>query len=189
MMNIITVNYPPPSSPFTPRSASDITQRAIHHSAGPITQTPLEIDAFERSRTDQASPFIYIPYCYLAGPTGNDYTKPVLYTGRPALVEEGATFGQHLQSLSICCLGNFQSDSAGYTGPPTQELLDLLSQWMAWTQTQFPSISRTVSHSETAVEEGYTDQCCGNTLIAALPKVIIKGALLYQQNTARGGSQ
>ena len=167
-MNLLEPDYPAPSKPFMPRMVTDITQRVIHHSAGPITQTPLEIDAFERQRADH---FIYIPYCYVIGPTGSDYTKPVLYRGRPYMVVEGATFGEHLQSLSVCVLGNFERGDAGYTGPPTQELKDLLVQWGVYTQTICPAISRTIGHKDTALEQGYDDQCPGSDLIVFLPEL------------------
>lgn len=170
-MTIFQPAYPPPSSGFTDRSSGDITQRVLHHSAGPITQTPLEIDAFERSRTDQPDPFIYIPYSFLAGPTAGDYHKPVLYLGRPPLYVEGATFGQHLQTVSICVIGNFEKTSAGYTGPPTDELKQLLVDWAVYVQRMFPGIDRTVGHNQTAIEQGYTDQCPGSDLIDFLPEL------------------
>lgn len=181
-MNIINVAYPPPTSDFTTRSVLQISQVVIHHSAGPITQTPLEIDAFERQRADH---FIYMPYNFVAGPTDGDYHKPVIYKGRPYTAVEGATFGQHLQSLSICILGNFKKGDAGYTGPPTQELINLIVEWRIFVESFCPAISRTVGHNETAKEQDYIDECPGSDWIALLPSIRTRVQQAFSHTSAK----
>lgn len=157
--------YPPVNGEFTPRERSTVTDLVIHHTAGPKTQTPLEIDAFERTRGD-----IYMPYTWLIGPDGT------IYNGRPPLAVSAATYGRNVQSVAICLIGNFQSDDAGFTGDPPSEQLNALLSLAIWVHRQFPTIDNTYAHGQVyqyhpSEMTDYTTACCGNALIVMLPDI------------------
>ncbi len=166
-MNIIQPNYPPPNNPLTPRSASDITDLVIHHSDGPVDQTPLEIDTEERNTTTQ-TPYSMIPYEYLIDSKGN------VYKGRPDLFESGASFGRNPMSVAVCCIGGFQ-EGDGYTGPPSDAMLNSLLELCIYLHRLYPTIERTYAHRDIAPmfypnDEGdYSTACCGNVLYEHLP--------------------
>jgi hypothetical protein len=161
--------YPPPTGDFTPRPASAITDAIIHHTDGPQSQTPLEIDAFERSRGD-----IAMPYTWLIGPDGT------IYTGRPPLVESAASYGRNEQSVAICVIGAFQEGTPEYNGPPTDAALDQLLELLVWVHRQYPTIERTIAHRDIAPmfypdDQGdYSTACCGSVLYALLPDIKAK---------------
>jgi hypothetical protein len=163
--------YPPATGAFTPREASAITDFIVHHSDGPQSQTPLEIDAFERNGGD-----IYMPYTWLIGPDGT------IYTGRPALVESAASYGRNEQSVAVCIIGAFQEGTPEYNGPPTDAALDQLLELCVFAHRQFPSIERTIAHRDIAPlfypnDEGdYATACCGSVLYAMLPDIRAKVA-------------
>ncbi len=164
---IVSVAYPQPTAPFTPRSVTDIADFVVHHTAGPITQTPLEIDDYERNNADHD---IYMPYTWLIGADGT------IYAGRPPLVVSAATYGRNLQSVACCLIGDFQSDDAGFTGPPPQCSIDSLTSLCIWAHQQFPAISQTYAHGEVAAlfyggNSNYATDCCGDVLRALLPGI------------------
>ncbi len=163
MPQILPVNYPAPAQAFTPRSASAITDFVVHHTAGPLAQTPLEIDAFERTNGD-----IFMPYTWLIDSAGN------IYEGRPPLTISAATFGRNVESVACCLIGNFQDNAAGFNGPPSAAQFAALTDLCVWAHRQFPAISQTYAHGDVAHlfyhdDSFYATECCGNVLRALLP--------------------
>lgn len=165
MPTIVNVNYPAPTQGFTPRDISSVTDFVVHHSAGPLTQTPLEIDAYEREHGD-----IYMPYTWLIDAQGT------IYAGRPALVISAATFGRNAQSVACCLIGNFQSNDPGFTGDPSSAQLAALQDLCTWAHRAYPAIDRTYAHGDVAAlfyngDSNYATECCGDRLRAQLPRL------------------
>jgi hypothetical protein len=171
-MNIIQPAYSPPTSPFTPRDVSKIVDFVVHHSAGPLGQTIAQIDAFERSRTP---PDIFMPYTWLIRLNDGGGAASI-YSGRPVDVESAATYGDNMTSVAVCMIGDFQSDDAGYTGPPPQPMIDALIALRVYAQAIIPSLSRTIGHRDID-----PDACPGDRLYALLPEIRTKVAALLQQ--------
>ena len=169
MNAFVDPGYPAPTGPFTQRTLASITDFIVHHSAGPTNQTPLEIDAFERSEGD-----IFMPYTWLIGPDGT------IYTGRPADVVSAATYGRNAQSVAVCLIGNFQEGDPGFTGPPSDAQLDQLLELCVFAHRTYPSIERTLAHRDVAPmfypndEADYATACCGSVLYADLPGIKAK---------------
>lgn len=168
-VNIIQVSYPPPTSPFTPRPLSAVTKCIYHHTAGNRSQTPLELDQEERNATP---PYIYVPYTFVAD------DNALAYAARPMDVESGATFGWNWESVAICAIGNFEQISDGFTGPPSDALIETLIDLGVYVHRLCPNIDDTWSHHEAGQTqnpdqnfETYDTQCCGNLLIAKLPYI------------------
>src|SRR5271166_1200601 len=136
-MNIIPVSYPPPKSPPNQLVPANIKYLVIHHTAGSTSQTPLEIDSEER-----AGEYAMMPYELLCNQEG------LVYAGRPLEYESAATYGLNDVSVAIVAIGNYQSDDAGFTGLPTQALLDALVSAGAYLHQQFPSITETIGHRD-----------------------------------------
>jgi hypothetical protein len=170
-VNIVHVDYPDQAGPFSLRALSSITDFIVHHSAGPTSQTPLEIDAFERSRGD-----IYIPYTWLIGADGT------VYDGRPITAISAASYGRNAQSVAVCVIGNFQENDAGYTGPPSDAQLNSLLSLCIYAHRTIPMIVRTYAHGDIAMmfypqDPGdYSTACCGSVLRAKLPDIKSKVA-------------
>jgi len=164
-MNIATVNYPAPTSPFTPRSAGAITDFIVHHSAGPKSQTPMQIDAFERTEGD-----IYIPYTWLIDDKGT------IYSGRPPEFISAASYGRNAESVAVCLIGNFQKDDKGYNGPPSTAALNSLYDLCLYAHKKYPSIIRTYPHGSIAHlffedDDNYATECAGDQLNALVPGI------------------
>ena len=160
---ITAVNYPSATQPFTPRTVADVTDFVVHHTAGPVTQTPLQIDAFERSRGD-----IFMPYTWLIDNGGT------IYAGRPALAMSAATYGRNMNSVAVCLIGNFQSNDAGFTGDPTAQQVAALTDLCIWAHRNYAAITRTYAHGDVAAlfynnDSNYATDCCGDRLRALLP--------------------
>ena len=99
----VPTSYPAPESPFESRPLTSITKLVIHHTAGPLDQSPLEIDAEERSGGD----YIYVPYTWFVDYKGNKYVA------RPPGVVSAATFGWNKESVAICAIGNYRALGRG----------------------------------------------------------------------------
>jgi hypothetical protein len=143
----------------------------VHHSAGALTQTPLEIDVEHR-----AEGWAEIGYNFVITPDG------AVYTGRPLDVEPSAAYGDNMASVDICLIGNFQEDDSGHTGPPTSAQLDSLLALSIDLHRRYPSISRTIGHGD-VVKMYYPDNpgpyataCPGTQLEAFLPDLRSKTA-------------
>jgi hypothetical protein len=157
---IVNPGYPAPTSDLTSRDAGSISDAIIHHTAGPKDQTPLDIDAFERTRGD-----VMIPYTYLIDDSGT------IYSGRPPLAVSAASFGRNRQSIAICLIGDFQVDDAGYNGPPSVAALTSLYDLLLWVHRQYPSIIRTYPHGSISSmfyggDSDYATECAGDELNA-----------------------
>lgn len=124
-------DYPPPNGSPATRDLSVVTVEIIHHSAGPITQTPLDIDAFHRQPPDD---FVMIGYNFLIGHDGT------VYQGRPMTDVPAATEGFNTESVAICLIGNFQPDDAGYTGPPSAAQMQSLKDLSVYVHQKIPTI-------------------------------------------------
>lgn len=170
-ITFVQPQYPQPSGPFTPRPRAGVTDFIVHHSVGPKDQDPLQIDAMERARADH---FIYMPYNFLIPGSGT------IVVGRPLDVVEGASYGRHMEALSVCVLGDFQRDDPGYNGPPEPAQLEALFQLRLWAQVQVPSLCRTYWHGDIGRRfypddlAEYATACCGNELIALMPAFIAR---------------
>lgn len=149
MIQIIQPNYPPASGPLIERSLGNILYLAIHHSAGPGDQDILAIDAFERSRGDSMMPY-----------NGLINAKGECFAGRPINYVSAATYGVNTSSISLCCLGNFMTE----TMPQAQ--WDSLVAYCIYAHKQVPTIIHTDSHRYFGEKfGGYYDDCCGTNLV------------------------
>jgi N-acetylmuramoyl-L-alanine amidase len=163
---ITQVTYPNPAFAMTARSRSSVTLAIVHHTAGPLAQTPLEIDQEHRNIGDSM-----IAYNNLIDEHGT------IYSGRPYDYDSAAAFGENEDSVDVCLIGNFQPNDAGYTGPPSDAALQALTQYLIWLHLQFPSISRTIGHRDIAPlyypdDEGdYSTACPGENLYDKLPSI------------------
>ena len=159
--------YPPPTNAMTPRPLTDVKLVEIHHTGGPTSQTALEIDAEERdpSAASRGGPWSMIPYEFVAY---NDERVDTPDQGRPIDYESGATFGDNMDSVAIVCVGNFQSDDAGFTGPPSDALIETVIQINVMLHRQILTITGTEGHRDSAVRHGYSTACPGDTLEAKL---------------------
>lgn len=165
-MVINPVNYPAPQDAMTPRPLSAITDLIVHHTAGALTQTPLEIDAEHRAINDAM-----IAYNFVITPNGE------IYDGRPLTVVPAAAFGRNTQSIDVVLVGQFQPDAANYTGKPTPaQLLSLRDLCLAMHQ-KFPNIVRTIGHRDVAPlfyptdQADYSTACPGDDLYSELPAI------------------
>jgi hypothetical protein len=164
-INIEQPAYPQAAGSFTMRSLSGITDFIVHHSAGPKSQTPLEIDAFERGNGD-----VYMPYTWLIDDAGT------IFAGRPANYVSAATYGRNQESVAVCLIGDFQRDDAGYNGPPSAAALAALEALCLLAHKQFPSIVRTIVHGDVAAmffggDGNYATACCGDELKADVEQI------------------
>lgn len=174
-MNIIQPAYPNPTGPYTQRDMAGVEYFVVHHSAGPLDQTPLEIDTFERSRGD-----IFMPYTWLIDTAGN------VYDGRPYTVVSAASYGLNSVSVAVCCIGNYEASDAGFTGEPSADLLASLLSLRVYAQGLIPALSHTIAHGDIAaimqargLDPGdYATACCGSALRAQLPDLRVKAAKL-----------
>lgn len=164
-MNLVNVNYPNTKS-MASRQISDITDFIIHHTAGALTQTPLQIDAEHR-----AIGMAMIGYNYVITPDG------VVSIGRPNFYVPAAAFGRNMESLNVSLVGNFQHDDSGYTGPPTAEQIASLNELSVYVHATYPSIVRTIGHRDVATmfypdnTGDYSTACPGDELYALVPAV------------------
>ena len=129
----VPTSYPAPESPFESRPLTSITKLVIHHTAGPLDQSPLEIDAEERAGGD----YIYVPYTWFVDYKGNKYVA------RPPGVVSAATFGWNKESVAICAIGNYERSVAGFTGLPTDALLEAIIQVSVYAHQLCPNIDDT----------------------------------------------
>ena len=176
---ILDPDYPPPLGDFSLRNPGTITDLIYHHSDGPLNQTPIDIDTFERTRKDGD---IYIPYTYLVDYKGN------IYAGRPPLAVSAASYGRNSESVAVCAIGAFHSSTDNYNGPPTTAQLDGLFEIGLYLHRKFPSIARTICHGDIAPmfypddQENYSTACCGDTLrklVANTLKPRLRAALVH----------
>lgn len=163
-LTIVAVDYPAPAFAMTPRALANITDFIIHHTAGAVGQTPLEIDAEHRNEG-----WAMIGYNYVITPDGT------VYEGRSLNVEPSAAYGRNMESIDVVLVGNFDSSDAGYTGPPTDAQLDSLLSLGIDVHQKFPTIERTIGHCDVATmfyptdEVSYSTACPGNELYSHLP--------------------
>src|SRR5271165_3652000 len=159
-MNIIPVSYPPPKSPPNQLVPANIKYLVIHHTAGSTSQTPLEIDSEER-----AGEYAMMPYELLCTQEG------LIYAGRPLQYESAATYGLNDVSVAVVALGNYQSDDAGFTGLPTQALLDSIVEAGVYLHQQFPSIESTIGHRDAGPlsDPPYSTACPGDEIYSHIP--------------------
>lgn len=157
------------------RPVQSISDLIIHHTAGPLGQTPLEIDAEHRAIGDSM-----IAYNWVITDDGQ------VFTARPIDVISAASFGRNTQSVSIVVVGNFQSNDPGYTGAPLPMVLDSLKQLCLYAHVGIPSIIRTIGHRDIApmfypTDQGdYSTACPGDTLYEKISD--IKAFILSQHN-------
>jgi|ERR1022692_61637 hypothetical protein len=146
---------PDPTEPYAPRSTNAVTLAIVHHSASPLTTTIQQIDAEHRARG-----FIYVGYHFTIDTNGN------IDLGRPLWAIPAAAYGYNSNSVDICCIGNFQSDDPGYTGPPSDHQVAALTDLLIWCHHQVPTIDRTCGHGDLMA-----DACPGNKLEELLPGI------------------
>lgn len=163
---IVTPQYQGPLAPWTTRDQATITDLIVHHSAGPKSQTPQQIEAFEISRGDNG-----MPYTWLVDDAG------VIYTGRPSYAVSAATYGRNVQSVAVCVIGDFQTDDGGFNGPISPAAWSSLCDLAVYAHRQIPSIVRTIAHRDVAGlfypndTADYATACCGDQLYARLPEL------------------
>lgn len=158
-------DYPPPTQTFDLRNGP-ITDCAIHHTAGAVDETPLQIDAFERSRPEPER-FIFIPYNFIVERNGT------ISAGRPLPVREGATYGRHDQAASIVLVGNYEKSDAGYNGPIPDAQWNSLVDIVVYLHQIFPSIEYTYGHGDVRILFGvdYSDLCPGSEVESRLDEL------------------
>lgn len=151
---------------MTARALGSISDLIVHHSAGALTQTALDIDAEHRRIGDAM-----IAYNFVITPDGT------INDGRPLVNVPAAAYGRNAQSVNVCVIGQFQPDAAGYTGPPTPAQIMALEDLAAQLHLEIPSICRTIGHRDVAPmfypsDEGdYSTACPGDDLYKQLPAV------------------
>ena len=150
-----------------PRSLSSITDIIVHHSAGTLKQTPLDIDQEHRNRGMSG-----IGYNYVIVPSGT------VFSGRPPEVVPAAAYGRNAESLNICVIGNFEPTDSGYTGKPTPAQLSSLKDLVVYLHHKFPTIVRTIGHRDVATlfhpnnTADYSTACPGQDLYWELPHIL-----------------
>lgn len=164
-LEIQSVPYPKPG-PMASRALPQITDEIIHHSAGSIFQTPLEIDEEHRERG-----MAMIGYNFLISRDGT------VSTGRPLTYIPAAAYGRNTESVNICVIGNFEGGHPGYTGPPTPAQIKALTDLSIYLHHQLPSIVRTIGHKDVATlfypanTLDYATACPGSELYGLLGSV------------------
>jgi N-acetylmuramoyl-L-alanine amidase len=167
-LTIQNPNLPPPAFAMTPRALSQITDYIIHHEAGPITETPQEVDSQHR-----AEGWSMCGYNYIIDQSG------IVWECRPLDVVPSAAYGRNTQSVNVSLVGNFQVDDPGYTGPPTDAQLTAIVELGVYLHRQLPSIERTIGHRDVATmfyggDGNYATACPGSQLYAQLPALKAK---------------
>lgn len=163
-MNIVTPPYVGPKVPWVTRDLATVTDFIVHHSAGPKSQTPLEIEAFELGRGDNG-----MPYTWLISDNGT------VYSGRPPYAVSAATYGRNSVSVAVCVIGNFEFNDPGYNGPVSAAAQQSLIDLCIYAHRQIPSIVRTIAHRDVAPmfypqdTADYATACCGSELYEYLP--------------------
>lgn len=164
-LDIIAVAYPPPGD-MAPRNLTQITDYIIHHEAGSLTETALDIDAQHRGEG-----WAMIGYNYVIDVDGK------IYAGRPCEYVPSAAYGRNLESVNVSCVGNFQSDDKGYTGPPTPEQINALIELGIYLHQKYPTITRTIGHRDVATmfypndQSDYATACPGDMLYEHIPAI------------------
>lgn len=103
------------------RDASEIRRIYIHHSAGPQTAS---IEAIRRFHVENRG-FADIGYHALVRLRENGLWWA--YKGRPLDRVGAHVAGDNRRSLGLCLLGQYDPGSPGYTGPPPEEAIQLIS--------------------------------------------------------------
>lgn len=162
---IVAVAYDAPGY-MTPRDPSKITDLIVHHTAGPKTQTPQEIDAEHRALGDSM-----IAYNFVIEQDGT------ISQGRPVDVVPAAAFGRNVESINVVLVGNFQKGDPGYTGPPTSQQMQSLMDLALLLHKQYPTIVRTIGHCDVAImfyandTAPFATDCPGSDLYESIPAV------------------
>lgn len=165
-VTILPVQYPAPQSAMAVRSLSEINTLIIHHTAGPVNQEPLAIDAEHRNEG-----WAMIGYNFVIPADGK------IYAARPWGFVPSAAYGWNTPSLNVVLCGNFQVGDAGYTGPPTAAQMQSLKDLSVYLHQQFPGIVRTIGHGDVATlfypqdTADYATACCGSELYTQIPAV------------------
>jgi N-acetylmuramoyl-L-alanine amidase len=161
-----TPAYPTPGDNYATRQISDITDFIIHHSAGSVNQTPLDIDTEHRAKG-----MAFIAYNWVISAQGT------IFQGRPIEWVSAASYGRNQQSVAVCVVGNFESGDSGYTGRPTNDQLDALNRLAVLSHIHIPSIARTIGHRDVASlfyptdTAPYATACPGDQLWNLIPRV------------------
>lgn len=169
-MRIIPVEYPIPGKNISIRPIENVTDLIIHHSDGPISQTPLDIDTEERNAPPPNGPYAMVPYEWLISWSG------IIFAGRPLQYESGASFGRNPVSVSICLIGDFQEGTPGYDAP-TASQIQSLKELALYVHQTIPTIERTIAHGDIAEmfypdnKGPYATDCCGSKLREYLDEV------------------
>lgn len=148
------------------RSLADVTDLIVHHSAGALSQTALDIDAEHR-----AEGWVMIGYHYVILPSGE------IDAGRPIDTIPAAAYGRNAQSIDVCLIGNFEPGSTGYTGSPTEQQLKALETLALWLHMKVTTINCTIGHRDVATlyyptDTGpYATACPGDTLETRLSEL------------------
>lgn len=165
-VTIIPVQYPAPALAMAVRSLSEINSLVIHHTAGPVDQMPLDIDAEHR-----AEGWAMIGYNFVIPADGK------IYAGRPWGFVPSAAYGWNTPSVNVVLCGNFQTGDPGYTGAPTAAQVQSLKDLAVYLHQQFPGIVRTIGHGDVATlfypndTADYSTACPGTELEALIPAV------------------
>jgi N-acetylmuramoyl-L-alanine amidase len=158
--------YPSPGVNYAARQVSNITDFIIHHTAGSVHQTVLDIDAEHRAKG-----MAFIAYNWIISPQGT------IFSGRPIEWVSSASYGRNQQSVAVCLIGNFESGDPGYTGRPTGAQLDALNRLAVLSHVHIPSIARTIGHRDIETlfypgqSESYGTACPGSELWKMIPLV------------------
>lgn len=164
-MKIIQEIYPLAGT-LTPRSVSMITDFIIHHTAGPINQTALDICKEHMDRG-----FSTIGYNWVITEDG------VVHSGRQIEYVPAAAYGRNTQSVNVALTGNFEFGDPGYTGPPTPQQIQALKDLCVYAHASMPNIVRTIGHKDVAPlffpsdEADYSTACPGSQLYSLIPAV------------------
>lgn len=165
-MKVIDVAYPP-AGYMQARSGTSITDFIVHHTAGNIHQTPLEI-----CQEHLARGFATIGYNWLIGIDGT------VYEGRHPGFVPSAAYGRNSVSVNVAVIGNFEMGDAEYSGPPSPQQIQSLKELCVYAHVTFPSIVRTIGHRDVALlfypgleRNNYSTLCPGSQLYELIPEI------------------
>jgi hypothetical protein len=159
-------NYPPATNAMDALSTPLYAE--VHHTDGDPNQTALDIDAEERSpdAASRGGPWSMIPYHFLV------YSSGIVDAGRPLQYKGGATFGENSDSVSVCCVGDYENNE------PSASMIESLIEVLIMLHLKYPSIQKTEGHDDAAArfsqnnpDQAYSTDCPGKYLKAQLPYI------------------
>lgn len=125
------------AKPLAYRESAQVTDEIVHHSDSALTETVDEIHA-----QHVAQGWAGIGYHVVIYPDGS------AHQGRPFNAIPAAAEDDNTASIDICLIGDFEPDTPGFSGFPTDAQLQALVDVSIEVHKAFPSIERTIGHRD-----------------------------------------